>query len=52
MDDRLKNLWADLEAYIQENWIASEEEIHEVWVKIKEKWRDDDIALTNFGYRD
>ena len=27
MDDRLKNLWADLEAYIQENWIASEEEI-------------------------
>ena len=26
MDDRIKNLWADLEAYIQENWIAPDEE--------------------------
>ena len=27
MDDRLRNLWADLEAYIQENWIAPDEEM-------------------------
>ena len=27
MDDRIKNLWADLEAYIQENWIAPDEEM-------------------------
>ena len=26
MDDRMKNLWADLEAYIQENWVAPDEE--------------------------
>ena len=24
----------------------------ETWVKVKENWRDSDIALTNFGYRD
>ena len=24
----------------------------ELWVKIKENWRDSDIAITNFGYRD
>ena len=27
MDDRLRNLWADLEAYIQENWIVPDEEM-------------------------
>ena len=26
MDDRLKNLWIDLEQYIQENWVAPDEE--------------------------
>ncbi|MDO4833530.1 MAG: GTPase Era [Bacillota bacterium] len=24
----------------------------ETWVKVRENWRDSDIALTNFGYRD
>lgn len=24
----------------------------QTWVKVKENWRDSDIALTNFGYRD
>ena len=24
----------------------------ETWVKVKENWRDSDIALTNFGYKD
>ncbi|MDO4518292.1 MAG: KH domain-containing protein, partial [Bacillota bacterium] len=24
----------------------------ETWVKVKENWRDSNIALTNFGYRD
>ena len=27
MDDRFRNLWADLEAYIQENWIVPDEEM-------------------------
>ena len=24
----------------------------QTWVKVRENWRDSDIALTNFGYRD
>ena len=24
----------------------------EMWVKVKENWRNSDIALSNFGYKD